>query len=194
MNKPTGVTIHLKFADRYRQSEVKRWHIVETSRNQTLAEHCYNVMLIANELYNLLAPSDEIIDQSSLLLGLVAHHDEHEVIMGDRPTCAKKNGDSATHQSYMFENLAETAPEWLLEIVKLADSIEAYWFIREYGIGRYARKTTVELQSRCLEEVLKYRYARGINLETAHYIKNIILEGPEGFDMTPEELHVKYTH
>lgn len=179
--------VHLKFSDRYRQAEVKRWHIVETARNQTLAEHSFNVMLIARRLFMDLIGSFTPEQRASIAYTLTlyaAFHDEHEVIMGDRPTCAKRNGDDTKHVSEDMDLIDEGAPEWMRRLVSLADSIEAFWFIKEYGIGDYARKTTIELRDRCLDAVDEFAHTFGLPATWEDRIKNVVLEGPKGFDNT----------
>ena len=178
------IQIMLKFSDRFRQQEVKRWHIVNTTRAQTLAEHAFNVWMIAHELVLAIRRRWDgpigSLDPTFVLACLT--HDEHEVRMGDRPTCAKQYGDTQKYASTYHAALWETVPLWQRELIELADSIEAFWFIQEHGVGQYARDSKMELGKRCCLRVADLCVTIGAPEKVESFLLEVISEGPETLD------------
>ena len=97
---------------------VKRWHIVDTSRTQSVAEHSFNVAVIACKFMEKRGCAFEEI-APAVCLALM--HDADEIYEGDIPAIAKK-------KPVLKENLAERA-------IQIADKLEAYWFAHHYAIG-----------------------------------------------------------
>jgi hypothetical protein len=112
----------MKIQDKLRASSVKRWHIVDTARDQTLAEHQWNVTMISLELCDVL----EFKSWRPLVTILALEHDIEEVCLGDIPSPAKP--DKIWEKKW--------SPE---KIVRVADIIEALWFIRQFGLGHTGR-------------------------------------------------------
>lgn len=140
MTEPIG------FYELARASHIKRWHIVSTANQQNLAEHQYNVTVIGLELHKLLTTEDP---RPNLLLGLL-FHDAAEIRYGDIPTPGKTFlGDIAgvdfheidkslvPHTPYLpsYSEQADNSRK----IIKMADTIEAAWWIRENGVGAHAK-------------------------------------------------------
>lgn len=105
---------------------MKRWHIVSTRRTQTLAEHSFNVAQIAVFLGKRLGVPQEWHGKIALE---AIDHDIDEVLTGDAPTPAK--GHSPDRYKGML------TPEL---IVKMADVIEAYAFIKANKIDRHGEE------------------------------------------------------
>jgi len=98
---------------------VTRWHIVETTRQQNLAEHQFNVAIIARwiaQRLGLNAQDTSTVVESALL------HDQHEIMDGDTPSTAKRE---KTVNSILIPR-----------IVQVADKVEALWFIHARHINR----------------------------------------------------------
>lgn len=117
--------------DILRAQNIKRWTIVNTCRNQSLAEHTFNVIAIAREICKVLDMDD------SRVMKYAFDHDLDEVFTGDIPTPAKKT----------YERLGDYHGKWRqhcsgmeTDIVKTADIMEALLFIRENGVGRHANE------------------------------------------------------
>lgn len=137
----------LTLYDFLRVGHVKRWHNVNTAREQTLAEHSYMVTVIAIHLSRKII-GDEKFTASVAFAALF--HDAAEVVLGDSPTPAKRFIREFTKDPKIFERmelaLMPKIPYTLDELqagdtasfVKMADKIEAAYFISENGVGRHA--------------------------------------------------------
>lgn len=125
-----NLTIHEKL----RMGEIKRWHMVSTTRQQTLAEHSYGVMLIAVEIakYSNIDP-----DQ---VMKLALFHDIDEVRTGDLSPPAKYfMRQEGFEPNDMVASSNDKNPRWDHSyIVKAADFIESILFIEQHGIGKHA--------------------------------------------------------
>jgi len=133
----------LTLYDYLRASHVKRWHNVNTIRQQTLAEHLYMVTIIAVHLCNFIRPGFEKFVAFAALF-----HDSAEVVLGDTPTPAKRFIRDFTGRPNIFDEMEhELMPEipyikmegvdpW--PFVRMADRIEAAYWISENGAGTHA--------------------------------------------------------
>lgn len=115
---------------------VKRWHMIETSRIQTLAEHSANVAMLVHYFWAGPEPywrgvcSDMVVHKALM-------HDLPEVFTGDVPTPTKQHISEAiktlektvTASIYNFECNDHEA--LLIKMCDLADSIR---FIKKYGV------------------------------------------------------------
>lgn len=112
----------LPIQDRLRASSVSRWHIVRTVNHQSVAEHSFNVAMIAMEIGNRLGYQNwrEKIAVAAL------EHDLDEIHAGDIPTPAKPQD-----KVWMYD-------AWSIgKIIKVADVMEALWFITQNKVGRH---------------------------------------------------------
>lgn len=156
-----SLTIH----EQLRACHVKRWHIVQTSREQTLAEHSFAVAVIAGSLAAAMRWSDLLHDSGKLkLLQWSLAHDIIEVRTGDMPTPFKRDleavggkgivdkaedrVDSETMSAY--RKIRGTEIE---SIVKLADQIEAIFFLQDNGVGMHAKQVLDGLRAHLSEAV-----------------------------------------
>lgn len=156
------------FYELARASHIKRWHIVNTACQQNLAEHQYNVTVIGLELHKLLVGEDP---RPNFILNLL-FHDVAEIRYGDVPTPGKRfireilgeyDGDLFEHMDnqlvphtpYMPSHNGPT--ETALKIVKMADTIETAWWIRENGVGAHAKVVA----DKCWAAVIKLTTENG---------------------------------
>lgn len=126
-----------------RLQAVKRWHMIETTRTQTLAEHTANVALLA---WSIARTSPGAYFQSNTALIGALLHDLGETFMGDIPTHTKRAIGKEIVDSVESGVLPETYSLALDQVtldehllIKLCDLADGIRFIRLYGIDGTAR-------------------------------------------------------
>jgi hypothetical protein len=125
----------LDIQDILRAHSVKRWVIVSTTRDQSLAEHTFNVVMIARAIAKKYGIDDDNIIKAAL------EHDLDEIINGDIPTPTKERLFNSTKQLYSSgHNRDLSEPEYI--IIKAADMLDAIWFLSDYGVGRHSANVT----------------------------------------------------
>ena len=110
-------------------TEVTRWHTIETTRQQNLAEHQWNVTMLTVTIFSRWKPDCEI-KATNLMAALT--HDLEEIEDGDVPSYKAEPKEIATRINRM--------DPWG-QAQKMADLIDAAWFIQHHvvtprGIGR----------------------------------------------------------
>jgi 5'-deoxynucleotidase YfbR-like HD superfamily hydrolase len=139
--------------ERLRLSHVRRWNIVATLREQTVAEHSFNVWVITRSICDALDVGEEVrkhAEEWALL------HDLPEVKLGDIPTPSKRMIDCSSMTKAEREVAGD---EWFTlsidvtesqagDIVKLADVVEAWVFLKVWGTGRHAQQVKDEMETR----------------------------------------------
>ena len=133
--------MEITFKELWRVTGIKRWHMVETIRNQTVAEHSFNVAMLTVEL---LKGIDSAPVHAIMVHALT--HNFDEAITGDIAPQTKarlgvKSPDITVQGWGTFNKsiYSDTMPELSYRIVKLADSMEALMFIRQFGVGGWPR-------------------------------------------------------
>jgi HD containing hydrolase-like enzyme len=119
---------NLTLRDKLRADSVKRWHIVNTIRPQSVAEHSYNVAQISLAVLRKLCMEEYWGDRCCRL---AVEHDQDEVIKGDMPSNAKSPKD----WSDIFRGPMEPK-----HIVKMADVIDAYTWLYHNCADEHASK------------------------------------------------------
>jgi hypothetical protein len=110
---------------------IKRWTIVSTIQKQSLAEHLFNVAMIARDI----CVEADIDDTNVVKYAL--DHDLDEIMTGDIPSPAKARLN--IKDDYNGKSKARCAPTELL-IVKAADLIDAYLFIKHNHHDRHGKQ------------------------------------------------------
>lgn len=121
-----------------RVRDVKRWHTVNTIRQQTLADHSWAVTIIVLALYDEMlkrgivsgVPTSETIIKALM-------HDVDEVYTGDVPAPQKDAQNGAGHKPVLFLNAVDA-------IIGVADAIEALHWITDNWAGAYTKMVVVE--------------------------------------------------
>lgn len=163
MNKTSGAT--LAAWDLLRAGDIKRWHIVSTAREQTLADHSYMVTVIALVLNNTLNNGTTTPGYMLSLIAGALFHDATETLTGDIPTPSKALIEK--HAPGVLEAIdRELMPDTpfiggavsgeTARLIKMADTIEAAHWIRENGTGKLAGRIAAMCYQKV--EVLTARY------------------------------------
>lgn len=126
-----------------RLQSVKRWHMIDTTRQQTLAEHSANVALLAG--YIATTSPGLYFGHSAEVTAAALMHDLDEVFIGDIPTHTKRAS------AKLFDELKRLGREVLPQsmqpgldertktMIKCADLADGIRFIRLHGVGVTAR-------------------------------------------------------
>lgn len=122
-----------------RLSSIKRWGIIEMSRRQSVAEHSYNVAMIAAMIVDNLPDYSKPFGIREQAVNWALVHDLPELVTGDIPTPVKSH--IGTEINLMEEKLfpklmthKEATGQTALAIVKLADLIEAIQFAQKFCV------------------------------------------------------------
>lgn len=161
----------LTFYDFARIGHIKRWHNVNTIREQTVAEHCFMVTMVALELYQHLVgfdarPFQDHAEVNTLVFGAL-FHDAPETAAGDMPTPAKRLMKEITGDPELFIKLdRELMPSVpylggdistsIGRIIEMADAIEAAHWIRDNGAGYHAEVVKAGVRRRMEDRVEKF--------------------------------------
>lgn len=141
----------LTIAEQMRASHVMRWHIVATSRKQSLAEHLFNVCILSVDLAGRIKWPGIIHKGHKMeLMEYALRHDLIEVRTGDIPTPFKKVlksifGDDVMHKAESAIDNDQSglcrlyAGSDIERIVKMADMIDAIQFVTDCGVGAHSK-------------------------------------------------------
>jgi len=127
----------MKINDILRASGVTRWHIVRTVRPQSLAEHTFDVTMIARAVAKIAGYDDYEITKAALL------HDLDEIITGDFPTPTKQkardNGWELNDLGKRYKEITgrELNPDEAL-IIQLADKMADLYWLWLHALGPHA--------------------------------------------------------
>ena len=136
---------------------VPRWTIVPVRRSQTVAEHTFRVLVIANELASRLG----VILDSAVLWSIIIH-DAAESRTGDIPSSFK----AALSDGDILRRAERHACPWLVlhdcdplydnagvrAIVKAADLVESFTYLQLWGLDNQRAKTiTHELATKMIK-------------------------------------------
>lgn len=138
--------------DLLRAQDIKRWTIVNMSRQQSLAEHIYNVVVIARAI------AKELNIQDSFIIKYALDHDLDEVYTGDIPSPAKEKLGVRDHYAGKARGNCNARE---VQIVLVADLIEAVAFANTHGLGRHAALVVDRLIDRLNQRISLYTSADG---------------------------------
>lgn len=138
---------------------VPRWTIVRHVRDQSVAEHSFNVAVIAYEIYERHRGQRDR-DWSNVrlpnLLLWALHHDLEECVTGDIPSPAKKlfirKLEKRPAESFSEVTLIE------IQVVKLADTIDAYTWLRVHGLGAHAAAAEKHIHFKLYDQIKGYEW------------------------------------
>jgi len=154
-----------------RASHVRRWNIVATSRDQSVAEHSFNVCMIARALCKRLNMDDDKIIKAAL------EHDLDEVVFGDIPSPmkAKLMKDGIDVNKYVGNEMREL--DMLQQkVLKTADLLDAYLFLKDHGVGSHATDVVNEVYNRLWDHTESCFDGSTIERDVKTFIKEVIRE------------------
>lgn len=147
--------IRLTLADVLRAADVNRWQIVRMTRHQSVAEHTFNVMLVALDIAEAMGFKDRYAIMQCAMM-----HDIPEVLTGDIATPTKRVlevSDRLDAIEGRVEYLGIKTKDYdpmVRHIVKLADLVESAVFLHHFGVGKHAEHVLDQLNKRieCFDE------------------------------------------
>lgn len=159
---------------------VKRWSLVATTAESTVASHSFNVAVLAmamcKKMYNTLDIDIKDVCYHAIL------HDIDEVFTGDIPTPTKvAMREQGVEPNALFSGQEVSMPgDKVRAIVKMADLIDNWYFISQHGSGARARVAAAEVRRR-LDEAIDGASIdlRDAALWTIDYVENRRSEQPE---------------
>lgn len=121
-----------------RFQSIRRWHMIDTSRPQSIAEHSANVALLAYYIAHTCA--DQHFGPAGHVLLPALVHDLPEVFMGDIPTHTKKHlkGIDELEERLTPPEFKYEAPDHHHLLIKLCDLADGIRFIERFGVDRVA--------------------------------------------------------
>lgn len=147
----TSKTYRLTIRDQLRMANVERWQIMKTDRQQNVAEHTCNVMLIAMDILDRWADHPETPPETLREFGLMRsnvlmaclYHDLPEVVLGDLPSPLKDAmGPAASEELKRIEQSFEPSYPKIgvaSPVLKAADLMDAIHFLRQQGQDEHAK-------------------------------------------------------
>lgn len=134
----------LNLADAARARRTKRWHMFTASEECSLSSHSFMVAMLAEELVNQVSPDTNEVSRYHLMRFCLLH-DLDETVLGDWPGPVKSYmREFSPEIKSLFNAMSEQInpqavnhrkqlSEELLIIVKLADKLDALFFIETFG-------------------------------------------------------------
>jgi len=121
-----------------RFQSIRRWHMIDTTRQQSIGEHSANVALLA--FYIASTVPDGYFGPPTSILAPALLHDLPEVFIGDIPTHTKKYlmgvDELEERLTPSVFNVVATDDKALL--IKLCDLADGIRFIEKFGVDRVA--------------------------------------------------------
>lgn len=187
-----------------RLTEVSRWGIVATSRQQSVGEHSYRVTMIAQALYDYVFPIPHNSNDRGLLTSFAMIHDIMEVLSGDLDAVFKLAVKSRYPEVFAdtIGNMALQRPDagplsstvaslersvkstFIEVIVKMADFLEALIYLDQYGThSRHAHNVRDTILEHLWGRVEQFKRSSYYGVDAAHWRRvetfvNLVLNTP----------------
>jgi len=154
LNNNPNPRLHLAYGpDRHavetvmRIHSVKRWHMIDTTRQQTLAEHSANVALLAMTIA-MNAPIG-VFGDPFVVAAAALVHDIPEAFTGDIPTHTKKHleGLDDLEKAVLHDNFQIRTSANQSTLIKICDIADGIRFIRLHGVDLTARHAREGLEA-----------------------------------------------
>lgn len=187
-----------------RLTEVSRWGIVATSRQQSVGEHSFRVMMIAQALYDYVFTIPHNSDDRNLLTAFAVVHDIEEVLSGDLDAVFKLAVKSRYPDVFqetigaMAAQRRDTSPlsgvtasinravkgTFIEALVKIADFLEALIYLDQYGThSRHMGNVRDTILEHMWDRLLGFRKQTYYGIGLTHWSRveqfiNIVLDMP----------------
>lgn len=172
-------------ADLLGLADVHRWGVIKTTRHQNVAEHSFNVAIIAVEIATQLGQQGNFFVSTDLMNSIMwwsLIHDAPEVLTGDIDGKFKRVLPRITKAAMVeaeqehFQWMPQPMPEAKV-IVKVADVLESILFLRSWMTGERAACVEDELLQLVLPEAVTAAARLGVGTHLGmHQIANNILD------------------
>jgi 5'-deoxynucleotidase YfbR-like HD superfamily hydrolase len=149
-----------------KQTDVKRWGIVHTAREQSVAEHSYRVWVLSVALYDYLVPVPHNSNDREAVAYWALTHDADEIWTGDLPSTIKKPIEEVApgalkklKEKVLLDHVPAHAARargiegsFPAAVVKLAECVEAYSYYLRYSYNSPDRSAILNFLTENLEK------------------------------------------
>lgn len=132
-----------------RAQNVNRWNLIAVTREQSIAEHTFNVITIVRAAAKRLDIRDEMLIKAAF------EHDLDETVTGDIPSPTKAKGQQLGFDFGDLEGIKKNVDRLVpldRSVLKAADLMEAIHYLDNFGTGHRAAVVKDELT-----ETLRHR-------------------------------------
>jgi 5'-deoxynucleotidase YfbR-like HD superfamily hydrolase len=129
-----------------RAQNVNRWNLIATTREQSVAEHTFNVTMIVRALAKALKIDDNLLTKAAI------EHDLDEVMTGDIPSPTKALARQMGMDLGKIEGAKKNCDRLMpldKTVLKFADLLESVHFLDNFGTGHRATVVKEELMDSC---------------------------------------------
>jgi 5'-deoxynucleotidase len=179
------VILDFSLDDIMRMSVIRRWAIIDMARDQSVAEHSYNVAMICLAILNGPLCGYFIGDDRFEVVMWALCHDLPEIDSGDIPTPMKswlksdiEEMETVKYRDWTHEK--SSIPELMRCLVKVADSIDAIIFCKKYCIDHRKHDILDEMGKRLivstekLDDLVKENDPQESWRSTKNFIRNMV--------------------
>lgn len=131
----------MKINELMRLQDISRWSMINVTRQQSVAEHSFNVSVLAQAILDRANKMSEESTFNSQYIGIIAMlHDAVESVTGDIPTPAKQRMKQLGFDfNEAFKDPdGETPPHGYEVVIKVCDLFESVMYLRNFGTGERA--------------------------------------------------------
>ena len=158
-----------------RLSAVKRWHMIETRRTQTLAEHTANVALLG--WYIAYRSPDAFFNPAALAIAGLTH-DLDEAFTGDLPTPTKSALGKQSLAEFAYSTLPKVFQQDLLPrtalLLKLCDLADGIRFVRSNGVDATSHHARIGLEKQLTTRLAEAKDSWPPEV-TLHVLNNLLM-------------------